>query len=196
MIYEQIDYTIKNTHEGHCYCGVSGCESLKKIAYTYSSLLLQMRNWMDVGSQMRVKCSISQGSFPLLSVTAATHIFFSGVEIYQAWKKSLIPAVPWPFYIQTYMVPGEKKRKNLFSQYMSFCLTRNSYKHCDLLILEANSILGSPHSHQGKQAEPRPMCLDQDFFFSFITPQKSVSLESPLGKIFHYADRHFTVNMA
>lgn len=124
MIYEQIDYSIKNTHEGHCYCGVSGCESLKKIAYTYSSLLLQMRNWMDVGSQMRVKCSISQGSFPLLSVTAATHIFFSGVEIYQAWKKSLIPAVPWPFYIQTYMVPGGKKKKKLIFPVYEFLLNK------------------------------------------------------------------------
>lgn len=79
--------------------------------------------------------------------------------------------------------------------HMGFCSARNIYKLYDILILEANSSLRRPSPHQGEKAESRPTCPKVSAS-SFIGLQKSISLESPLGKTFHDADKHFTLNMA
>lgn len=66
---------------------------------------------------------------------------------------------------------------------MCLCSARNIYKHCDLLILAANSSLGRPYPRRGKKAESRPKCaLIKVSASSFTGLQKPISRSHLLAR--------------
>lgn len=82
-------------------------------------------------------------------------------------------------------------------QYTGFFLTRNIYKHCDLLILEANSALASPHPHLRMKAESRPMSPDQDFCLQLYSSSKTSlhGVTSWRTNISHWTLRRITLSL-